>query len=78
MLPFRLGYGLPDFGAAVGALIDEIDLRQAPMRFYFSHKHRKQSDAAGTDNRGCLDFVMLDVGWHIGSPSAEARNSPPT
>jgi hypothetical protein len=73
MLPFRLGHGLPDFGATVGALIDEVDLRHAPMRLDLSDIHRKQSNAAGADNRGRLDLVMLDVGWHIGSPSAEAR-----
>jgi hypothetical protein len=33
MSSFGLCYRLPDFGAAIGALIDEVDLRHAPMRF---------------------------------------------
>ena len=41
MPPFGLGHGLPDFGAAVGALIDEVDLRHAPMRLDVAHIHRK-------------------------------------
>jgi hypothetical protein len=39
------------------------------MGLDLSDIHRKQSYAAGTDHRGCLTFVMLDVGWHVGSPS---------
>jgi hypothetical protein len=75
--PFRLGHGLPDFSATVGALIDEVDLRHAPMRLDVSHIHRKQSDAAGADNRVRLDdVVMLDVGWHVGSPSQEVNFNP--
>jgi hypothetical protein len=67
---FRLDDGLPDFGAAVGALIDEVDLRHVPMRLDVPHMHREQSDAAGTDNRRRLeDFVMPDIGWHGSSPS---------
>ena len=27
------------------------------------------SDTAGADDRRGLNFVMLDVGWHVGSPS---------
>jgi hypothetical protein len=73
MTPFRLGYGLPDFGAAVRAFIDEVDLGETPMRLDVSHEHRKQSDTAGAHDRWCLGFVMLDVGWHVGSPLAEAR-----
>jgi hypothetical protein len=70
VLPFWLGYGLPDFRAAVGAFIDKVDLGHAPMRLDLSHIHRKQANAAGTDNRGRLeDVVMLDIGWHVGSPS---------
>jgi hypothetical protein len=65
----RLRHGLPDFGAAVGTLIDEVDLRHAPMGLDFSDIHRKQSYAAGADHSGCFTFVMLNVGWHIGSPS---------
>ena len=39
MSSFRLGNGLPDFGAAVGALIDEVDFRHAPMRLDVSDIH---------------------------------------
>jgi hypothetical protein len=65
-MPLRLGHGLPDFGTAVGAFIDEVDRRKAPMRLDVSDEHRKQSNAAGADDRGHLnDRVMLDVGWHV-------------
>jgi hypothetical protein len=66
VLAFRLGHGLPDFGAALGTLVDEVDLRHTPMRLDVSHIHRNQSNAAGADNRKRLDeFVMLDIGWHV-------------
>jgi hypothetical protein len=71
MLPLRPRDGLPDFGAAVRAFIDEVDRRQAPMGLDVSHIHGKQSHAAGADDRNSLDFVMLYVGWHIGSPSQQ-------
>jgi hypothetical protein len=62
--------GLPDFGAAIRALIDKVDFRHAPMRLNVPHIHRQQSDAAGAEDRRCLTFVVvLDVGWHVGSPS---------
>ena len=38
------------------------------MGFDVPDEHGKQSNAAWTDNRSCLDFVMLDIGWHVGSP----------
>ena len=69
MSSFRPCDGLPDFGAAVGAFIDEVDGRHAPMGFDVSYIHWKQSHAAGAEDRNWLDVVMLDVGWHIGSPS---------
>jgi hypothetical protein len=69
---FRLAYSQSDFAAAVGALIDELDLRHAPMRLDVSHMHRQQSHATGAKNRDVLYFVVLDVGWHVGSLSAEA------
>jgi hypothetical protein len=66
VMPLWLGHGLPDFGTAVGAFIDEVDRRKAPMRLDVSDEHRKQSNAAGADDRGHLnDRVMLDVGWHV-------------
>jgi hypothetical protein len=69
MPSFRLADGLPDFGAAVRALKDEVDLRHAPMRLDLPDVHRKQSDATGAEDRGCLDFMVMHVGWHVGSPS---------
>jgi hypothetical protein len=74
MPPFWLGDGLPDFGAAVGTFIDEVDLRHAPMWFDVPDIHGQKPYAAGTDDWRLLDVVMLNVGWHVGSPSqAEAR-----
>ena len=73
---FWLRDRLPDFGAAVGALIDEVDLRYAPMGLNLPDVHRKQSNAAGAHNRSCLDFAMLDIGWHVGSPSQQKRGEP--
>ena len=69
MLAFWPGYSLPDFAAAVGALIDEIDLCHAPMGLDVSDEHRQKSEAGGAENRSVLNCVVLDVGWHIGSPS---------
>jgi len=77
MPSFRLGDRVPDLGAAVGTLIDEIDFRQAPMGLDVSHMHRQQSYAAWADNRSGLDFVMPDVGWHVGSPSQQSVNFNP-
>ena len=71
MPSFRLGDGVPDLGAAVGTLIDEVDLRQAPMGLDVSHIHRQYSYAARADDRSGLNFVMLDVGWPDGSPSQQ-------
>src|ERR1019366_1479804 len=65
-----------DLGAAVGALIDEVDLRHTPMGLDVSDVHREQSYATGADNRSCLNFVVLDVGWHVGSPSQRKHGKP--
>src|SRR3954468_16273564 len=70
MPPLRPSDGLPDLGAAIRALIDEVDLRHAPMGFDFPDIHRKQSHTAGADDRSVLALVMLNVGWHVGSPLA--------
>jgi hypothetical protein len=70
---FRLAYSQPDFAAAVGARIDELDLRHAPMGLDVSHIHRQQPYATGAKNCHVLNFVVLDVGGHVGSPSWEAR-----
>src|SRR5882724_535194 len=69
MLAFWPGYSLPDFAAAVGALIDEVDLCHAPMGLDLSDEHRQKSQAGGAENCSVLSRVALDVGWHIGSPS---------
>jgi hypothetical protein len=76
MPSFGLANGVPDLGAAIGALIDKVDLRQAPLRLDVSNIHRQQSDAAWTDDRCHLDLVMLDIamldiGWHDASPSQQ-------
>jgi len=41
MSSLRLCYRLPDFRTAIGALIDEVDLRHAPMRLDISNVHRE-------------------------------------
>ncbi len=41
MLSLWLRYRLPDFGAAVGALIDEVDLGHAPMGLDLPDVHRE-------------------------------------
>ena len=65
---FGLHDGPADLGAAVGAFISEFDLRHAPMRLDVAHIHRK-SDAARTDDEGRFGVVvMMDIGWHVGSP----------
>ena len=65
MSAFWLGYSLPDFAAAVGALIDEVDLCHAPMGLDVSDEHRQKSQAAGAENRSVLSCVVLDIGWHV-------------
>ena len=67
---FRSCDGLPDLGAAVRALIDEVDLRHAPMGLDFPDIHGKQSHTAGADDGSVLALVMLNEGWHVGSPLA--------
>jgi hypothetical protein len=65
----QLGHGLSNFGAAVGTLENQVDLRNVPMRLDLSNIHRQDSKAAGTDNRRRFDdMVMLNIGWHIGPP----------
>jgi hypothetical protein len=48
---FGFCHCLSNFRTAVGALVDEVDCRHAPMRFNISNVHRQQSYAAGADNR---------------------------
>jgi hypothetical protein len=71
----RLANGLPDLGAAVRALIDEVDCRHAPMRLDLPDVHRKQSDATGAEDRGGLDFMMVNVSWHVALPSQRKHGS---
>src|SRR5947209_8260256 len=64
--------GLPDFSAAVRALIDKIDSGHIPVGLDLPDIHRRDAYAAGADHRSHLGFVlsvMLNVGWHFGSPS---------
>jgi len=70
---------LSDFRTTIGAFVDQVDLRRAPMRLYVSNIHR-QSHAARTNNHRRLNFVVVvNVGWHVGSPSrANAALSQPT
>ena len=72
---FRLHNGLADFRPAVGAFISEVDLRHAPMRLDVAHIHRN-SDAARTDDKGRFGIVvMMDIGWHVGSPQEDTQES---
>ncbi len=65
----RLSYGMPDFGAAIGTFIDEVDFGHAPVRLDIPHIHGLQSYATGADDGRHLDVVMMmSIGWHIGSP----------
>ena len=38
------------------------------MGLYLPDKHGKQSHTAGAEDRSGFGFVMLNVGWHVGSP----------
>jgi hypothetical protein len=67
VLQLRLCDGLPNFGATAGAFKGEVDLRHAPMGFDVPQNHRK-TYAARTNDKGRLDLVMSDIGWHVGSP----------
>jgi hypothetical protein len=74
MAPCWLADRLPDFGAAIGALIDELDLRHAPMGLYVPDIHRQKSHASRAEDRSSfVAFVMLNVGWHWLSFGPEAH-----
>jgi hypothetical protein len=66
MRPFRLDDSLSDFSAAIEALIDEVDLGHAPVRFDVPHIHL-QVHTAWTSDQGAFDFMMMRIGWHVGS-----------
>ena len=71
----RLDHGLANFGATIGAFIGEVDLRHAPMRLHVPDEHRKP-DAARTDDEGRFGVVvMMDIGWHVGSPQEDTQES---
>jgi hypothetical protein len=61
--------GLSDLGAAIGTLIDEIDPCPAPIGLNLPDEHGRQSYAAGADHRSFFYFMMMDIGWHFGSPA---------
>ena len=66
---------LPDFGTAIETFIDEVDLRRAPVRLDLAHIHGQQPHAARTDLRRDLgDVMVVDKGWHVGSPM-EAKST---
>ena len=71
-LVFRLGHRLPNLRATVGAFIGEVDLRYAPMWCDVLDVHRKAL-TAWTDHEGWFGVVMVDIGWHVGSPVPPTR-----
>ena len=73
----RFSHGVPHLGAAIRTFIDEVYLRHAPVRFDVAHIHGQQSNTAGANYRCRLDFVMTDIGWHIGSPAKRPMNINP-
>jgi hypothetical protein len=75
MPQFGLHDGLANFRAAVGAFIREVDLRHAPMRLDVAHIHLKPY-AAWTNDEGWFDLIlMMDIGWHVGSPQEDTQES---
>ena len=73
--PFRLGHRLSDFRATVRAFIDEVDLCHAPMRCDVLDVHW-QAHTARADNEGWFDVVMVDIRWHVGSPTRHSAVVP--
>src|SRR5882757_232031 len=69
MRPLRLCQGLPDLGAAVCTLVDEIEPGHAPERLNVPDIQRV-SPAAGTHRHRRLDVAVLNIRWHVGSPSS--------
>ena len=74
MSSFRSGDRLSDLGAAVGAFVDEVDFCSLLVELNLLDIHGKQSYAAGADCRCVLDLIVLDVGWHFGSPFRRSTN----
>ena len=74
---FRLGHRLPDLYATVGAFIGEVDRRRAPMWRDVLDVHR-QARTAWAGHEGWFGIVMVDIGWHLGSPQQRIQLSSPT
>jgi len=72
---FRLGHRLPDLYATVGAFIGEVDRRNAPMWCDVLNVHR-QALTAWADYEGWFGVVMVDIGWHVGSPTRHSAIVP--
>ena len=66
---------LPHLRAALGAFIGKVDLRRAPMWCGLLEVHR-QVLTAWADHEGWFGVVMVDVGWHVGSPTMDSASSP--
>ena len=66
---------LPHRRTAVGAFIGEVDLRRAPMWCGLLEVHR-QVLTAWADHEGWFGVVMVDVGWHVGSPQRHSTVDP--
>jgi hypothetical protein len=75
MFSFGFDHRPGDAGAAISAFEDEVDPLHTPMGLDVADVHGK-SQAAGTYHHGLLDFAVLDVGWHGGSPRVEAKLCP--
>jgi hypothetical protein len=72
---FRLGHRLPDLRATVGAFKCEVDLRHAPMWCDILDVHR-QALTAWADHEEWFGLVMVDIGWHVGSPKRHSAYRP--
>jgi hypothetical protein len=68
---------VPDLRAAVGALIDEVDLRHAPMRCNVLDVHRR-TYTAWAGHEGWFGVVMADIGWQRRLSNKAFRLSSPT
>jgi hypothetical protein len=70
----RFPQRLPEFGTAIETFIDTVDLGRVPVRLDLAHIHGQQSHAVRTDLGRRLglvpDVMMLNEGWHAGSPLA--------
>jgi hypothetical protein len=72
---FWFGHRLPDLRAAVGAFIGEVDRRRAPMWCDVLDVHR-QARTAWAGHEGWFGIVMVDIGWHVGSPTRRSAVVP--